>query len=258
MMLRRLLYTFLVLSAVSNTSPLLAAGAETWLRLGDSAYMQNVYDSAVYFYSRAADADKSSAVARYKLGNAYYRQRETGAAVLAYQQSLKLNPGLSAAAENTSGIQRSIYPASATNEVFFVRWWNGLVRPAVSNLWAISGVLLFCFPLLLITWRRYSGKPVLWLRPQLVAWVIILAVCCSVVAVLSATSGMYTRKAVVMKNDAPLQITQSGKKSVTSGTATLPEGLLVVVKSVEKNAVLVNLPDGREGLIQRSDIALVE
>lgn len=258
-MYRCLLRGLLMLFAVSCGLVSHASQPGLLLRLGDSAYMHKLYDSAIIYYGEATIADRSNAIAWYKLGNAQYRMRHIGEAVLSYKRALKHNPGFTPAAENIEVIQSSLQDVSVKNEdVFFIRWWKALTKPAWSNTWAVLSILLFGLPLGLLAWSRFSRKRGIWIMPQVIIGCMAAGVIFAVLAAIAANSSAYANTAVVMQHDAVLQMKYSGKGPGKPGMTSLPEGLLLRVVSKEKDAVYVVLPDGREGSMQPSDIALVE
>ena len=96
------------------------------------------------------------------------------------------------------------------------------------------------------------------MKPQLVAGSFITGIFFLVLALAAGRSSINRNAAVVMRQDAMLQMKYTGKEPGKAGLATLPEGLVVRVLGNEQRSTLIRLPDGREGLIQSSDIALVE
>ncbi len=226
---------------------------ERLLQLGDAAYMRKAYDSAVSYYEQAASGKTPNAVALYKLGNAHYRLRHIGEAVLSYERALLYRPGFGPAARNARVIQAQVRPGS-NKEVFFLRWWRGLTAPEISNLWATLAILTFAALLGALAWSRYRNANTAWLRPQ----VIVGAVGLTVLFVIFSLSGVLRdvprATAVVMRPDTKFLPIASGGK----GALALPEGLLLKVLHVNHNEITVGLPDGQEGFVQLSDIAVVE
>jgi hypothetical protein len=259
MIQRCLLHGLFILLAVSGAKPAAATQADAFARLGDSAYFHKAYDSAEYYYTQAAAMNNADAVVLYKLGNAHFRLKHTGQAALAYERALKRRPGFADAAENLAVIQRRIQPDTRQDEVFFIRWWQAMTKPSRSNVWAVLGIVCFCIPIAALSWRRFSRRRVFWLWPQLIGGGILLGLLFTILAVASV-GHVPDHVAVVMKQDAVLSMEYKGKNPGKPGTANLPEGLVVKVVRNEGNGndVRVALPDGREGLVQISDIALVE
>jgi tetratricopeptide (TPR) repeat protein len=255
MIQRYLLQGFCVLLAVCSVRPAAAKQVETLVRLGDSAYARKSYDSAVYYYSRASATAKPDAIALYKLGNAHFRLNHTGEAALAYERALKRRPGFADAAENLDIIQRAIQPHAGRNEVFFIRWWHALTKPSLSNVWAILGIICFCFPLGVLIWSRFMRRWPAWLWPQAIVGGMALSL---ILAILSAAAvpGTPDTPAVVMRDDAAFQ--PEIKPADKQAALKVPEGLVISVLDDEGEQIHVALPDGRKGFMQAADIALVE
>jgi len=254
MIQRCLLPGLFILFAAFYVTPA-TASPSVLVRLGDSAYAHKKYDSAEYYYREAASRYNPDAVVLYKLGNAHYRSGHTGEAVLAYERALQLRPGFADAAENIRIIQRSIQPESGQNDVFFIRWWYTLTSPSRSNTWAVTGILCFCIPLGVLIWSRVRRKWPLWLWPHLIVSGIALSL---IFAVLSAVAVSRTTRdtAVIMRHGAAFRT--GAKTGNKVPLITLPEGLVVKVLRDDGNALRIVLPDGREGLVQPSDIAIVK
>jgi tetratricopeptide (TPR) repeat protein len=224
------------------------------IRLGDAAYQRRSYDSAVSYYQQAASDKSQDAVALYKLGNAHYRLRHIGEAVLSYGKALKQRPGFAAAEKNIRVIQQQVSPTN-NKEVFFLRWWQGIASPSLSNLWALIAILLFAMVLGLLAWSHYARKKISWLRPQIVVGGLIAAALFAALGFAAAWSGVPKSEAVVMRPDAKFLPLASDPKSTG---LSLPEGLLVKVLHTENDKATIALPDGQQGFVQRFDIAVVE
>lgn len=229
-----------------------ALGAPDAAAAGDAAYRRKAFAEAAGAYQQAIGRDSGNALNWYKLGNAQYRLRHTGEASFAYAKALALQPAFPEAADNLELIQQQLRPGSGS-PVFFIRWWSALTRPGLTNTWAVLAVLCFSLPLLAIAWGRYKKRRGRVIPPQLTGIGIGIGLLFAVIAIAAARSRKPLHKAVVMQQDAAARPT-AGK----SDKVILPEGLLLEVLRTGPAEILVELPDGREGLIQRSDIALVE
>ncbi|MBS1616120.1 MAG: tetratricopeptide repeat protein [Bacteroidetes bacterium] len=223
-------------------------------RLGDAAYQRRNYDSAINYFSRAA-ADKSApAAVLYKLGNAHYRLHHVAEAMLAYERALLRQPAFPAAAHNATLIQKQVSPAAA-KEVFFLRWWQALTAASLSNLWAFLAISLFAGLLLTLGWRQYKRLRMAWLRPQVTGGLLVLVLLMAIFSFAGVQRHTPKAAGIVMRPDVRFQSAVSGS---ATGGLSLPEGLLVTVLHKEKNGYIVRLPDGQEGIVQGTDIAVVE
>jgi hypothetical protein len=235
--------------------PANALPGDLLVRLGDSAYAHKLYDSAAYYYGQASNGFNPDAVVLYKLGNAHYRLAQNGEAVLAYERALQHSPGFSAAAENIALIQQRIQPDAGRDDVFFIRWWRQLTKPSFSNAWAIFGAFCFCFPIGVLIWSRFRRTWPSWLWPHGIIGGIALSLLFTVLSAVAVTRSSRDT-GVIMKQDA--SFSTGSKTGGKQQTITLPEGLLIKVLDNEGSGLRVELPDGREGLVQHSDIAIVK
>lgn len=230
--------------------PTAALPEKNWIRIGDSAYVHKLYDSALTAYRSALNQDANSAQLHFKLGNTHYRLGQTGDAVFSYERALHIQPGFAPAAENLRIIQQNLMPSAERSDVFFLRWRNEMTRASLSNTWAILALICFAVPMILLIWVRWKRVSITWLWPHWTVTGLLLSVVFAVLAI-SSLSKPDMGTAVVMRPGAPFY---SGNKS---GLINLPEGLVVRVLREDKAGLLVSLADGRKGTIQRSDIAIV-
>lgn len=251
-MSRHSLRTFLLSCFLLAYGTNVFAGNDALLRQGDAAYARKAYDSAVSYYEQAA-GKAPDAIALYKLGNAHYRLRHIGEAMLAYERALLFRPGFALAAKNARLIQAQVTPGG-DKEIFFLRWWRGLTAPELSNFWAGLAIFTFAALLSVLAWSIYRKRKFSWMRPQTIGAALTL----TALFVLFSLSGVWRDVprgvAVVMRPDTKFRPMAGGGKV---GPA-LPEGLLLRVMHVKDGQVTVSLPDGQEGFVQLSDIAVVE
>jgi len=223
---------------------------------GDSAYHHRVYDSAIVYYNEAIRADNSQAILWYKLGNAHYRLHHIGEAVLAYERALSRKPSFGQAANNVALIQQQILPASHKDDLLIISIWQRITTPAHSNTYAILAFIFIALPFLLLAYARFNKLKFGWLKPQLIAAFVILGVGFCVLGCISALRNKPNDIGVVMRQDAAFQAEAKGINKMA--LVNLPEGLVVKILNKKSDSVRILLPDGREGILQRSDIVLIE
>ncbi len=225
---------------------------EQALRLGDAAYSHKAYDSAVSYYEQAAAGKAPDAVALYKLGNAHFRLKHIGEAMLAYERALLRKPGFALAAKNARIVQASVR-LGGNKEIFFLRWWRGFTAPELSNVWAVLAILTFTALLGILGWSFFQKSRMVWLRPQVIGGALALTALFIVFSVAGVWRDAPSGAAVVMRPDAKFSSIGGG-----NGGLALPEGLLLRVLHRQGGQITVALPDGQEGFVQLSDIAVVE
>jgi tetratricopeptide (TPR) repeat protein len=241
----------LLLVALLEVTNSWANNRDQLISLGDAAYVRKAYDSSIYYYEQAG-GKSPDAVTLSKLGNAHYRLHHMGEAVLSYERALAQQPGFAAASKNVRVIQQQVSPR--VNEVFFLRWWRAVTAAELSNAWAILAILIFATLLITMGWNYYRKQQASWQKPQFIAAALFIAIASVVFSLAGAWRDAPHAKAVVMTPDTKFRPTTM----VKSTGINLPEGLLVKVLNAGKEDVIVSLPDGQEGFVQRSDIALVE
>jgi tetratricopeptide (TPR) repeat protein len=219
--------------------------------LGDAAYARKAYDSSIYYYEQVAGKGQD-AIVLYKLGNAHYRLRHIGEAVLSYERALLKQPGFAAAANNVRAIQQQVSPTS--NEIFFVRWWRAVTAAELSNVWALLAILIFAALLITVGYNYYRKRKANWQKPQIIAAALFVAIVFVIFSLAGAWRDVPNSAAVIMRPDTKFR----PAAAVKSTGISLPEGLLVKVLNASKGDVIISLPDGQQGFVQRSDIAVVE
>lgn len=244
-----LLSLFTCLAAIAG-----AKDDATFLARGDAAYTRKAYDSAILYYEEAASGKTPDPTALYKLGNAHYRLRHLGEAMLCYERALLRQPGFSAAARNVRVIQQQVSPAGR-KEIFFIRWWQAISAPEHSNSWAVLAMAIFAALLGMLAFSRYKRRKLEWLSPQLVGVSLGIACIFLVFSIAGVWRDVPQAQAVIMRPDTKFRPTTGSAKA---GAIALPEGLLVKVLAPQKEEVIVALPDGQQGFVQKADIAAVE
>jgi tetratricopeptide (TPR) repeat protein len=251
--LKNVLRILLLLLCQTHITLSLANGKEQLIALGDAAYGRKAYDSAISYYEQVTAGKSADATTLYKLGNAHYRLKHTGEAVLAYERALLRAPGFAPASRNVNVIQQQVMPHN--REIFFIRWWHIVAAPELSNFWAVLAIIIFAALLGMIAWNHYKHRKPGWQRPQIIASALILAALFVVLSLAGVWRNMPKANAVVMRPDTKFRPTVAGAKG---NAISLPEGLIVKILNAGKEEVIIALPDGQEGFVQRFDIAVVE
>ena len=114
---------------------------------GNDAYYKGNYVAATLAYEQLIGSSVSNPVVFYNLGNAYYRQGRLGEAIVNYERSLRLRPGMAGAEENLEKALRATernlarpLPASWEESLFF--WHSGFSFSTVRNLAMVFWLLV--------------------------------------------------------------------------------------------------------------------
>jgi tetratricopeptide (TPR) repeat protein len=110
----------------------------------NKAYSAGSYTNAAELYQEVVAAGFVSPELYYNLGNAYFKMNDFARAILWYERSKRLDPGnedvnFNLNVANTK-ISDKIEPLP---EMFYKRWFNGLLLLFSVDAWAIMGVCLF-------------------------------------------------------------------------------------------------------------------
>lgn len=213
-------------------------------------YKQKQYDSSVYYYEKIAETKPASAELYYNLGNAYYRLNNIGQSVLNYKRALKIKPGYIFAQDNLLLAQsRMKTKVTPSNDIFFITWWKNFTRPAFSQVWAITALVLFLALAGIsfwVRWRKvydYKYRGVLFMGALLFLFILLAAF-------VSSDKRYSQNEAVITSPDAVFKPDMKNPKS-----EMLPEGTVVECDEQKGDWLSVKLDDGREGWVQ---IAAVE
>ncbi|MBQ8224116.1 MAG: tetratricopeptide repeat protein [Bacteroides sp.] len=126
--------------------------------VGDSAYMQKDYASAIQVYETLLQQGEAAEL-YYNLGNSYYKTENLGKAILNYERALLLQPGNSDIRANLEIARaKTVDNVVAIPELFFVTWFKALINCLSADAWAKLGVVLFCLFLLAIVLYLFSNK----------------------------------------------------------------------------------------------------
>lgn len=242
---------FILLFLSLPASKAVASPESDW-KAGNRFYREKEYDSAAYYFERIATVKPADAAIYYNLGNSYYRLNNIGLAVLNYERALKRKPDYREASDNLlltqARIPGFIQPAK---DIFFVRWWQAATAPGKIMLWAVVSLLLFIGLISLLVFRRLNRGRV-FVRPQYIGALTLLWLTGLFLAVSAARSAVDNVRAVVVADNAT--IPREGNKGVIS----LPQGTTVTVVSVKGASYEVATPDGRLGILTKSQLAIID
>lgn len=137
-----IIFLFSVFTAFSSVEQLNVAKA-------NKAYSAGSFTVAADLYQKVAEAGYASPELYYNLGNTYYKMNDYSKAILWYERAKLLDPGsedinFNLNVANTK-ISDKIEPLP---ELFYKRWFNGLVQLFSVDTWAMMSVCMFIAGLL--------------------------------------------------------------------------------------------------------------
>lgn len=142
--------------------PLFSMGneqANSLFAKGNAEYARGKYPEAVAAYEQVLKMGYLSAAVNFNLGNAYYKQGNFAAARSSYERAQQLAPSDRSVALNLQLARiKSGDKAEHLPELFFVRWWKGLVFLFSFTFLSIWSVLCFLGGFLILIFFLYAGS----------------------------------------------------------------------------------------------------
>lgn len=125
----------------------------------DAAYIAEEHQKAAELYQQIIDMEYVSAEVEYNLGNAYFKIGQIAPSILHYERALKLAP-------NDEDIQFNLKLANLSvkdkvepiPQLFFVDWWNQIIKTFSTDGWAWNAVIAFILALIGFLLFRFSSE----------------------------------------------------------------------------------------------------
>lgn len=145
-----------------------ASGSNALVEKANKSYADGLYAEAADLYLKVASSGYESPALFYNLGNSYFKMNNYPAAILWLERAKRLDPGNDDIIFNlnvaNSKIADKIEPVP---EMFYKRWFFGLVNQFSSDQWAWISVILFlsavgAFTLYLFATRLFFRKAGFW------------------------------------------------------------------------------------------------
>lgn len=248
--MKHLILTFCFVSLAAN---MFAAGENntTYWNLGNKAYAQKQFDSAVFYYSKIVSRQPANALVYYNLGNAFYRSNMISNAVLNYERALLFNPSLQIAEDNLN-LAKSRIPNALKQrpEIFFINWWKSSTAGDTATKWAVLSLLAFLSFLTLIFLNSQNKAKIPGQVFLLMPVLIFILLLFSFTAANNANS---CNKAVTMNPTTIMTLAPNDYK----GQVIIPEATTVETGETKGNWIAVTLPDNREGWVQKAELTFV-
>lgn len=133
----------IVLIYISLFSLVISASAQSIDQRADSAYNAGNYAEASRLYNEAIKTDGPSASLYYNLGDSYFRQGKTAQAVIAFERSLRLDPGNGDARANLEFVNSKLIDKKGYEGSFLSRAFHDITCIMSTNAWAWLALALF-------------------------------------------------------------------------------------------------------------------
>lgn len=223
---------------------------------GDSAYMNNDYNSAIQIYESLLSKGESADV-YYNLGNSYYKAGNIAKAILNYERALLLEPGNSDIRVNLDiARSKTLDKVEIAPEIFFITWINAIINATSADGWAIWGIISFILLIVGLYLFFFSRKVILKKIGFLsgIAF-LILTICSNVFASKQKERLLNRNFSIVIDPSVTVRSTPS-----ESGTSLfiLHEGSKVFMKDNSmKDWKEIKLEDGKVGWVPASAIEVI-
>jgi tetratricopeptide (TPR) repeat protein len=235
------------------SSSLQATDAEQVFKDAAQAYQQGNYPVAIEKYESILKAAVFSKELYYNLGNSYYRNNQTGKAILSFEKALRLDP-------SDKEIQHNLYLSQShiieniepLNNIFIARWVKVLRGEFAANTWAYLSLLTLWLGVAgFILWL--IGKERLWKKRGFISGLVFtpLSILLFFMAQKGASDlatnrfGIITIKETAFKTSADV---------TAPGSFMLHEGIKVEILDTVLNFTRILLPNSEEGWIDSNAV----
>jgi tetratricopeptide (TPR) repeat protein len=224
----------------------LADEASTLFQQAGSDYQAGKYAEAAAAYEKILSNGLENWQVHYNLGNAYFKQRQLGKAILHYEKALALNSEnedvrFNLDLANLSVIDRIPTPPRSLVVIWLDAALHFISLRAATMLAAALWVLLFILLIVRILVRggilQRLGQSLLW--PMLIAWALV-----AIVFAWQLYEKSNYRYAIVL---APRVVVTSAPAEGATEVFTLHEGVRVQLETSSGNYQRIRLADGKVG-----------
>ncbi|MCK9220504.1 MAG: tetratricopeptide repeat protein [Bacteroidales bacterium] len=125
-----------------------AGGEQTLIAKGNKAYAVGAYTDAAATYEKVVAMGLESPDLYYNLGNAYFKMNDFAKAILWYERAQRLEPGNEDIDFNLKVANNKIADKiEPLPELFYKRWFTGLVHSFSVDAWAWMGIIFLVLAL---------------------------------------------------------------------------------------------------------------
>ncbi len=247
--MKNILYIFLLLTPV-----LFAQGS---FKNGNELYQKGDYNGAIRSYESILDAKQQSAEVYFNLGNCYYKLNQVAPAIYNYEKALTLKPNDKDIINNLNFAKKlTIDEIKEVPKVGFEKLVRDFTAAYHYNTWAwISVVLAVLFLLFFLGY--YFSALTLYKRVFFVGmFIIVIAILISVLSAIFERNHYQNERPAIIFNE--MVSVKSEPKSTSSEVLELHEGTKVFVLESFDGWHKVQLTDGTEGWLEKSEVKEVK
>jgi len=222
-----------------------------------NAYSAADYQTALDSFLSIEKEGVRSADLYYNIANSYYKVGNfNGKAILYYRRALRMNPSFSDASNNLAMAKAlTLDKIDVVPEFVLITWLKNVRDSFSSDGWAWGCIICFVLFLTAVFFFRF-GRSSASVKVSFIAGIILLiaSVFCLGCSISLKNELDRTDKAVVM---VPVSSGKSSPNANGQSLFVIHEGTDVTVIEELGQWIRVELSDGRQGWIQRSDIEVI-
>ncbi len=237
---------FFVLSVFIQTA--VCGPEQVLIAKANRAYAAGAYTEASESYKKVVDAGWESPELYYNLGNAYFKMNEYAYAILWYERAKRLDPGNEDIDFNLKVANNKIADKiEALPDLFYKRWYNGVVGLFSNDQWAYAAIILFIFSLIfggiyLMSRIMILRKTGFWLG----AGILLASLCCLLFAWSGHVDMQKSNEAILLS---PTVIIKSSPDEKSVDLFVLHEGTKVQLKDRIGNWYEIRIANGSVGWV---------
>ena len=215
----------------------------------NTAYINNDFPTAISLYETILASGNRSDKLFYNLGNAYFKERKIGRAILNYNRALRLNPGNEDIRYNLQVAEKMTKDhIDAVPEFFVKTWFRDLRNTLSSTTWAVLSlvflVVMLGSVLFYLLSRRLLRRKTGFYGTVLAFLLLILTTCFAAIdrrETIARTSAIVLREAVAVK---------SSPDQNSTDLFILHEGTKVEISDRLNDWCEITIADGKKGWME--------
>lgn len=223
---------------------------------GNNLYKKGLFSQAASQYQVLVDSGYSSYELYYNLGNAYFKAKNTKAAILNYEKAKLLNPRDKDLDYNLSLVRSNLIDKiEIIPDIFFIEWIKSIRNIFSVNSWSFLSIGFFILSLGLFLWYFFASE----INMKKTAFYIGLSLLGF--ALVSGLFAYSEDRLLDNEKTAIIYVPAVTVKSTPAESGTslfiLHEGTKVQIIDKIDNWHKIKIPDGNQGWVKISDLAKI-
>ncbi|NLF43990.1 MAG: tetratricopeptide repeat protein [Bacteroidales bacterium] len=220
------------------------------------AYQKGEYQYAAGLYEEILSQGQHAYELYYNLGNAYFKQNLFAKSILYYEKALRLKPNDENTLFNLNVARtKTIDKIEPLPELFFKKWWKGLIGIQNTGSWAYTCIILWVF--LLASIAVFLAAKTIGIKKIAFS----LAIALLALNILSFTLAYKSYQNLTNKNEAIIMSQRLTAKSAPNAGSTdlfvIHEGAKVHITDRMTEWVEIKLDNGSVGWIKTGTFELI-